>query len=230
MEHVALVYKFLVLSNLITQLNFTVDNLGLPPSGVTHPRQLKEWDVWVDQRGSIQTEAHAYLRTHQYNFSSILGGVSFCRLNTNGVEFWPDPYSDQGTSSTNVSTELAYKLATNWLVLAGIDVPALESKYKVVVEQKDCHAKGESLVSPNFIVRWGGQRLTNQKSGELTQQPAVEVKMDVARHWLVSFLLKDSSFYRRTSPLGTNVWALSLLPDEPVLQMLTKPGVEYTDT
>jgi hypothetical protein len=230
MEQVALIYKFLVLSNLITQLNTTVENFGMPPTGVTHPRQLQEWDVWIFEGRSIQDELSAYIRTDKYNLTFGLGRTSLTRLNTNGVEFWPDPYSDQGTSSTNVSTELAYKLATNWLALANIDVLSLEIKYKPNIKQKYCRAKGESLVSPNFVVEWGGQRTANWKPGELETEPAATVQLDAARRWFVSFKLTDLSLYRGASPLGTNAWALSLLPDEPVRQMLTKPGVEYTNT
>lgn len=230
MEQVALIYKFLVLSNLITQLNMTVENLGLPASGVTHPRQLQEWDVSMFAIEPIRPEISAYIRTDKYNLFFGRGGTSLTRLNTNGVEFWPDPYSDQGTPSTKVSAELAHKLATNWLALAGFDVSALEKKYKPNINQNYCRAKGESLVSPNFVVEWGGQRTVNWKLGESETEPAATVQLDAARRWFVSFRLTDLSLYRGESPLGTNGWALSLLSDEPVRQMLTKPGVEYTDT
>lgn len=229
MEHAAWIYKFLVLSLLIPQMNETVDKLGLPPTGVTHPRQLAEWDIGIVTVGTKRGQTTQYIRTKDYHFVFDEGGVYLCRLNTNGFEFWPDVYSDQGTHKTNVSPQLAYQLATNWLIRAGVDVPALEAKYQVEITQGYNHAKGESLVSPNFFVRWGGQ-LKNKKPGETSSQPIVEVKLDAVRQWLVSLSLIDMSYYRGPSPRLPNVWALSLLPDDPVLYMLTKPGVEYTNT
>jgi hypothetical protein len=84
------------------------------------------------------------------------------------------------------------------------------------------------LVSPNFHVRWGDHKAMKREPGMVS--PIVEVALDAARKWLVKVQVNDLSFYRGPQFAITNAWALSLLPDDPVLHMLTKPGVEYTNT
>lgn len=224
METVSLIYKFLVLSMMIDQMNLMIEKLDLPRAGVTHPRQLTEGDIYI--RNPLSNIPEGYIRSDKYHFAGY-GRLGLFRLNTNGVNDWPDWFSYQGVQKTNVSSELAYQLARNWMEAASVDVAALEAKYQVKVDQSYSHAGKRSLVSPNFHVRWGDSKAMNKDPG---LSPVAEVGLDAARKYLVTLQLNDLTFYRGNILTVTNAWAIALLPDEPVLQMLTKPGIEYSNT
>src|SRR6266498_3876536 len=126
MESVSLIYKFLVLSTMIQEMNQMVDRLGLPPTGLTHPRQFKEWEVLLPRsyragRTAYQSISEptdvvdAHIRTDKIHFVGYTRGFGIIRLNKDGFEDWPDSFSREGVPTTNVSTRLAYDLARGWM-------------------------------------------------------------------------------------------------------------------
>src|SRR6266542_1842999 len=166
MESVSLIYKFLVLSIMIEEMNPMLDGLGLPPTELTRPKQLIEWEVSFPRtyrtgHSAFQSIAastdvvDAYIRTDRIHFVGYTRGFGIIRLNKNGFEDWPDSSSREGVPTTNVSTRLAYDLARGWMEAAGVDISALEARHPVDIRQDKCHAEGRRLASPNFHVRWG---------------------------------------------------------------------------
>jgi hypothetical protein len=221
MEHVALIYKILVLSIMIDQMNMAVQRLDLPQTSVTSPRQLKECDVFAPEADSYVPRG--YVRTDKYHFAGFAKGICLFRLNSGGSADWPDPFSDEGATATNANKAIAYDLSRGWLEAVGVDVQALERIHKPTIEQGVSHAKSRKLVSPNFHVYWG--RTADKTGGH----SVVEVQLDAAKKWLVALYVNDLSFWKQPIPAVTNGWGISLLPDKPVLPFLEKPGLEFTN-
>src|SRR5262249_9956185 len=117
-----------------------------------------------------------------------------------------------------ISTNDAYRLATNWLSRISVDVPALESKSRHSVEQTFFYPDATGLndppekrrravLLPFFHVIWGS-----------ASNPVVMVSIFGPTKELLSIHQEDDSFSRRPKDLLRDLDSLLSIPDSAFLR------------
>lgn len=197
-----LAYKFVATSLMLVQVNLFCEKVGLPlEHPVAHTDILAESHVGPantnDFSGSIVTD--------QYAFGFGRGHLS------NFVKKGFTPRTDLETKKRNeqlaklsslIDTNEAYELATNWLASAGVDLRALESKYRRNVFQwksyPEMKTDGQlrpmekiSVPLPIFQVEWRGELILRGK--KFRERPIVSITLSGVTKELIEYHNLDDS-------------------------------------
>ncbi len=191
-------YKFVAMMLMLQEASFFCRQTGLPPG-----REFTESDVRKgghvgpynpkDFGGSIVTD--------DYFFGFGWGHLANFRKRG----FMPDG-PDSAIRERNlelakfaslIDTNGAYQVATNWLATLGVDVPALEGKYRLNFIQWRYYPKGKDgpvIMLPVYHVEWLGFILRTQPNRE---RAVVSVTIFGATKELVEYHVLDDSLFLR---------------------------------
>jgi hypothetical protein len=148
------------------------------------------------------------------------------RFQVNGREIM-DPYDEMAALPSQVDTNGAYRLATQWLAAVQVDVAALERDYKpMVVQQAFCDppltleqglnppANAPRKLLPIFDVTWGGPEHCS---------PPVWVGVFGPTKELALLRMENTTYSRRPAIVVTNALELCGLPQPPAKPPGTPP-------
>lgn len=114
-----------------------------------------------------------------------------------------------------IDTNSAYVLATNWLSAIGVDVRAMEKKYRLNLNQWRYYTEGtiegKTTMLPVFNVEWIGHILRTQTNRESV---VVRVTIFGATKELVNYLVLDDSLFVRPRIAIKDAEKLLAIPDE----------------
>jgi hypothetical protein len=167
---ISLAYKHVAMAIMLAQANEFAHKTGLPLE-----RPIAMADVQSESHvspprlmgfgGSIVTTNYGFGFSHGYlaNFKKLerkISSDSALRARN----------SELATMVSDVDTNGAYHLATNWLTAIGVDVPAIESKYPHTVTQRFFYKNpgttaigrvddNNKVALPTFDIEWGKQEV-----------------------------------------------------------------------
>jgi hypothetical protein len=191
-----LAYKYVAMILMLAEANFFCEKADIPGE-----RPLT--------RGHVRSGSHVAppslkdfggsILTDQYFFGFHWGHLA----NFHKREFMPQsPDSairernlELAKLSSLIDTNGAYELATNWLAVVGINVPAMEARYRRNVFQWQYYPTGKdgpTLVLPVYQVEWRGFILKTQTNRE---RPVVSVTIFGATKELVDYQVLDESLF-----------------------------------
>ena len=193
-----LAYKFVAMMLMVQEANFFCQQTGLPPGrpfnesdmrkgGHVGPYELKHFG------GSIVTDDYffGFLRGHLANFRKrgFMPDGPDAAIRERNLEL--------AKFSSQIDTNGAYQLATNWLAALGVNVPALEKKYRLNFIQWKYYPKGKEgpvIMLPVYHVEWLGFILKSQPNRE---RAVVSVTISGATKELVEYHVYDDSLFLR---------------------------------
>lgn len=195
----SLAYKFVVYSLMLTNVTSFCGRAGLP---LDHSLTMDDIRQGSHVGPAISNAISGSVLTDKYFFGFARGQLA---------NYWRHdfkPKTDEAIRARNsdlskqrslVETNGAYQVATNWLIALGVDVSALEPKYRREVIQWRYYPKGREgpmLPLPVFQVQWFGKilRSTTREMPVVTVTVLGTTKEVVEHH-----VLDDTVF--RTPPL-----------------------------
>lgn len=144
-------YRQAALKVLLEDANRVARELGLPEKLPIEPADLVEIFIqppaWSDQEGGFGTIS----TTNYHYFASENNKLGHIEWNRRESEPYLELIRQRYSAPKNqMNTNAAYKLATNWLVAAGVDVAAMERDCRVEFHARD---DGNKFV-PVYYVWW----------------------------------------------------------------------------
>lgn len=116
-----------------------------------------------------------------------------------------------------INTNDAYRLATNWLVAIGMDLPALEKAQPVTIQQQFYQSdQGDEVPCPLFYVEWGKWKV--DELGHPQDGPAVKVMISGINGDLLSFRIENGAYSKRPLVLIRDIDKLRAIPDSEFLK------------
>lgn len=207
-------YKYVALALMLVQVNFFAGNVGLKLA-----RPITEQDVrngshvgppnTNDFSGSILTDA--------YFFGFGWGHLANFHRN----DFRSD--SDAAVRERNIrlsklssliDTNGAYELATNWLSAIGVDLTAMEKKYKLNIIQWRYRREGLSqgpIMLPVYQVEWRGSPFKSPR--RRADMAVVTLTILGCTKELIEFHILDDALFVRPAIRITDQAKLLSIPD-----------------
>ena len=187
--HTTAAYQAAVVHLMIGQANLTADELRLADWQPIH--RTNELQVMVVDppprgvSGEIQTTNYNF--TFKHGLLTWIGRVGRAeRLNNN----WMTP-PELTRLKSQVDERRAYQLATQWVSHAGVDVGAMEQKYRATIRQTwapgtaaSSAAVSGKLAAPLFQIAWGAES-TNQLTMFMAPV-SLELRGDTKELWRLS--------------------------------------------
>jgi hypothetical protein len=210
-----LAYKFIATMLMVQEANFFCQQTGLPPG-----RPFAESDL--RQGGHVgpynPKDFIGSIVTDDYMFGFGWGHLAIFRKRG----FMPDgPASairernlELSTFSSLIDTNGAHQLATNWLTKLGVNVPALEGKYRLNFIQWRYYPQGKEgrvIMLPVYTVEWLGFILKTQPDRE---RAVVKTTVFGATKELVDLQVLDDSLFLRPPIAIPKAEKLLSMPDE----------------
>jgi hypothetical protein len=235
---VSLAYKAAVIQGMLGEGNFAAERLHLAEPLPIEAKAVRATNVNPPLRGGLGS-----FETDLFFYSFPGKGDSLVLTNSQGtVVHFPergklayiekkDPFKDYGGSleqsqeslakiQSQIDTNGAYTLATQWLAAVSVDVKSLESRYRSQVTQmsycsppltpdqamemttKDKSLPpGHTMVNlPIFDVTWGGTA---------DQNPPVWVQVFGVKKELIRLRMEDTTFLQRAPIVITNALELN---------------------
>lgn len=208
-------YKYFAMMLMVSEANFFCGKTGLSPG-----RLFTESDVRPGSHvGPLNsTNFSGSIITDQYFFGYWQGHLA----NFRSRDFMPQD-SDKAIQERNrelskysslIDTNGAYQLATNWLAALGVDVAALERKYRLNFIQWRYYPAGKNgpvIMLPVYTVEWRGFILRTQPNRE---SAVVTVTVFGATKELVEYHVLDNSLFLRPRIQIKDAEKLLSIPDE----------------
>ena len=234
---VSLAYKAAVIQGMLGEGNFAAERLHLPEPLPIQAKAVRATNVNPPLRGGLGS-----FETDLFFYGFPGKGDSLALTNSEGtVVHFPErgklayiekkePFKDYGGSleqsleslaklRSQIDTNGAYTLATQWLAAISVDVKSLESRYRSQVTQmsycsppltpdqamemtKDKSLPpGHKMVNlPIFDVTWGGTA---------DQNPPVWVQVFGVKKELIRLRMEDTTFLQRAPIVITNALELN---------------------
>jgi len=196
-KKLSLAYQFVAFALMVAEANFFCSRTGLPQS-----RRITESDVLEgshvgpprtnDFGGSVITDKYffGFGWGHLANFRKI----GFMPKTESGIR---ERNLELSKAASQIDTNGAVQLATNWLAGIGVNVPALESKYRRNIIQWKYYPEGISgkvLMLPVYQVEWRGSILRTRPDRE---SAVVTVTISGITKELVDLSVLDDSLFTR---------------------------------
>lgn len=224
----SLAYKFAVLQLLLGDVNHVSQQLELPGSSVKGIEQVRYLYVAPPTAGFC-----ANLKTTNYAFGYAQGARSVRLLAPSGRDYegwFLSQYTVWAQTPSQIDTNVAYQMASQWLAKVSVDVPALELAYRATVSQlevakealpkagRKAGSKSQRQKLPVFYVRWGDGQY--HQFGKPSISPAIEVVILGTTKQLLELRIMDDVFVRRPKMLVAHADEIARLPDGPILQQM----------
>ena len=212
MHFMYLAYKYVAVAVMLAEANFNAETLDLPierpiVSSMRSSTYIAPISTLADDGfgGNIDAEGYAFGEDGRPALG-LTGFRDITKLDPfNGLSV-AEQNETLGGQRSLVGTNGAYQLASNWLALIEVDVPALEKTNKVEVEQRGFWGDGSPaplVLTPIFTVHWGAK---------------VEVEVDGRTRQMLRITQHDDCFSRRPVELVKDLDKLLAIPDEEFLK------------
>lgn len=191
-------YKFIAMMLMLAEANFFCAQTGLSPGRSFTEREIRPGG----HVGPFNTNNFGgSIVTDQYFFGFGWGHLAnFTKrgfMPRNSDQAIRERNLELSTFSSLIDTNGAYQLATNWLGATGVDVRALQAKYRLHFEQWRYYPEGvggKTLMLPVYAVQWRGHILRSQPERE---SAVVSVIIFGATKELVGYHVLDDSLFLR---------------------------------
>jgi hypothetical protein len=230
----SLAYQSAELPRMLAEANFFAERLKLP---VPHPIQLsdvKDFHVtapWYSglERGLQNTNITSpivRIRAATVTLDGAIEMTNFSFFFTKG-KMWnavrlhepsmnPYQFHELATQPSLIDTAQAYQMATQWLRAIAVDVPALESRYKLTFYQWrvwSSSAQTNKLLLPIFDIKWGEGQM------QFADETAAKITILGTTKELMELQLQDGEFSHRPQMIISNAFELCSIPDPPIKQL-----------
>jgi len=206
-----LAYKFVALTAILAEINYCAHNLELKESV---PIKLTDATRTLVERPIKPIEFLASIDTVDYSFTFFRSGrLRFItRLDAPSRESLGVPRGDISRTEcleemshlkSTISSNDAYRMATNWLVLMNVDVKRLETEqpHQIIQQVLDTNTV------PLFYVKWGTNPIA-----------AVDVMISGVTGELLHLRQEDDSYSNRPKSLLKDIDKLLAIPDDEFLK------------
>jgi hypothetical protein len=197
-----LAYKYVAVAVMLAEANFLSDRLQLPIGHPIHEYNLSRQLVF-DPIVFSALGAGGRIDTDQYAFSFVKARRYIIKLHSFEGKNMADENEILSRGTSQIDTNGAYLLASNWLSLIQVDVRELEKTNYAEVRQRFYYGAMGQIKLPVFEVRWGDW-----------QAPKIEVSIDGRTKEIVYIRQEDDSFSRRPEELIKNLDRLLEITDE----------------
>jgi hypothetical protein len=200
-------YRFVAIALMLVQVNYFCNKTGLPTTNPITQKDVREGSHIGPPSASEFTGS---IVTDKYLFGFIDGHLAHFK----DSEFTTTTLSDADIARRNIrlsklpseiDTNGAYRLATNWLVQLGVDFQVTETKYHLRLEQWRYYPDGQvnpgqlhdrtTVWLPIYQVEWRGPIVIGTRT--LEDRVAVGMTISGVTQKLISFDLQDHSIMSR---------------------------------
>jgi hypothetical protein len=215
MPSTLLAYKFVAVAAMLAEINFCAPRLHLQehlPVKYADIRVEKVFDPSIlNFAGRIDTENYSFcfVKSGRLRFITKLDAPGRQSMGIyRGNESMPACIAQLSQMKSMISSNDAYRLATNWLVAMSVDVRKLEAKAPPQVEQQSLEAGNRGVIPvPLFYVKWGAY-----------EDPAVDVMISGVTGELLNLRQENDAYSRRPALLIKNQDELLAIPDAEFLK------------
>jgi hypothetical protein len=205
-----LAYKYVALAAMLAEINYCAARLHLPVEVPVRERDIRQ--EFIPSPSVIGFGGR--LDTEKYSFCFAMSGrLRFIVLldDGRGTLSLREYQESLARKKSKISTQEAYRIATNWLCALDVDVKRLEKGHRPISTQQFTRSweseTNADLALPLFDVVWG-DRL----------HPLIDIEISGVNGELMKLRQEDDSYSRRPAELITNMDKLLSISDQEFLK------------